>query len=106
MAFSDSPWAGANVIVPENATQPVKTDSLWTSVNASVESPAGNYGDSLWRTANTLIVDPPNNGGTVFDGPWNSVNFDISTKHTPVGIKTAKGMVWCEILIKKGNTFV
>ena len=106
MAFSDSLWASANVTVPENATAPVKTDSLWATANTSVPAPTANYGDSLWKSANALVLDPPSNGGNVLDSPWKAVNFDISTKHTPIGIKTAKGMVWCELLIKKGNTFV
>ena len=106
MASSDSLWVGANVVVPENATQPVKTDSLWAATNTSVPAPTANYSDSLWKAANALVVDPPSNGGSVLDSPWKAVNFDISTKHTPIGIKTPKGIVWCELLIKKGNALV
>lgn len=106
MAFSDGPWTGATVVIPENATPPVTTDGPWTTVNTKLDAPAANYGDGLWKSANVLIVDPPSNGGSLLDGPWKTVNFDISTKHTPIGIKTSKGVVYCELLIKKGNALV
>lgn len=106
MAFSDGPWGSANATVPENTTAPVKSDGPWLTANTSIQAPTGNYGDGLWRSANTEVLDPPSNGGSLLDGPWKSVNVDISTKHTPIGIKTSKGVIYCEILIKKGDTFV
>jgi hypothetical protein len=106
VASSDSLWAHANVVVPANSTAPVATDSLWATANATLDAPAANYGDGYWKGVSTLVVDPPSNGGSVLDGPWKTVNFDISTKHTPIGIKTAKGVVYCELLIKKGSTLV
>jgi hypothetical protein len=106
MASSDSPWASANVVVPTNSIAPVVSDGPWTTKNATLDAPAANYGDGYWKGVNTLIVDPPSNGGSLLDGPWKTVNIDISTKHTPIGIKTSKGVIYCEILIKSGNTLV